>query len=101
MDKATLLNNFSPYLFWDIDIDKFDLQKNKAQLTYKVVEFGQLSDWKNLLALLGEKEIKNIVVELKSLDKTTLSFLANYFDIDEKEFRCYTQKQSKMNFWNS
>ncbi|MCO5248228.1 MAG: hypothetical protein M9887_04680, partial [Chitinophagales bacterium] len=62
MNKNLSIKDFSTHLFWDVDIDKFDLEKHKVQLTYKVVEFGQLSDWKNLLLLYGEEEVKNIVL---------------------------------------
>ncbi len=39
MKNQVNINQFSPYLFWDMDM--FDIQKNKEQLIYKVVEFGR------------------------------------------------------------
>jgi hypothetical protein len=41
------------------------------------------------------------VVNLRSMDKVTLSFLAHYFKLDKSSFRCYTESQSTTDFWNS
>lgn len=101
MKENIKISDFSAYLFWDVDLNNFDLNLNKKHLTYKVVEFGQLSDWQNLLTIYGKEEVKSIVLELRSLDPVTLSFLANYFHLEEKDFRCYTEIQSKKSFWNS
>lgn len=95
------INNFSEYLFWDMDKSIFDVEKNKYQLIYKVVEFGQIEDWHNLLKLYGKEEIKNVVVNLRQLDPVTLSFLAFYFNLNKEEFRCYSPKPSVHNFWAS
>lgn len=101
MKSKVPINQFSPYLFWDMDVEIFDLQKNKDQLIYKVVEFGQLSDWRNLLTFYGADEVKKSVLNIRNLEKTTLSFLAFFFNMDQSEFRCYTSKPSARNFWNS
>jgi hypothetical protein len=101
MKNQVNINQFSPYLFWDMDMEMFDLQKNKEHLIYKVVEFGQLSDWRKLLLLYGADEVKKTVLNIRNLEKTTLSFLAFFFNIDQTEFRCFTSKPSARNFWNS
>lgn len=101
MKNQDYLNLFSPYLFWDMDLNTFDFDKNKEQLIYKVVEYGQLSDWNNVLRLYGEEEVKKAVMNMRSLDKSTLSFLSLFFNIEESKFRCYSPKQSVKNFWNS
>lgn len=101
MSVAFKISDFSEYLFWDIDVSKFDADKHASQLIHKVVEYGQLSDWNNLLQLYGKERIKETVVNLRSLSSVTLSFLAFYFKIQPEDFRCYTHKQSVQNYWNS
>jgi hypothetical protein len=101
VEKELNISDFSEYLFWDVDITQFDIEKNKAHLTQKVVEMGQLSDWLNLLKLYGKDEIKKTVLNLRSLSPVTLSFLSNYFNITPNHFRCYSQKRLAPNLWNS
>ncbi len=43
-----LTNQLSPYLFWDIDIDLFDVEKNSSQLIQRVLEYGELDDWRKV-----------------------------------------------------
>lgn len=101
MNSTIKISDFSEYLFWDVDKSKFDLEKNAPHLIHKVVEMGQLTDWENLLKLYGKAKIKDVVVELRTLNPVTLSFLSSYFKISQKEFRCYTVRQSVQNYWNS
>lgn len=105
MEKSTQQNlkiqDFSEYLFWDIDVDKLDFQKSKKWLIGRVLEYGNLNDWKKLLVLFGREVIKKEVVNIRSLDAVTLSFLSVYFSLEKEDFRCYSKKQSTPDFWNS
>lgn len=87
------LNDFSPHLFWDVDKESFDLEQYKAQMIAKVLEFGNWGDWKLLQALYGMETIREVSLNLRSLDEKTLSYLSVIFGIDKKEFRCYKYKQ--------
>ena len=40
-----LIKRLSPHLFWDIDKEQFDAERNSAQLIGRVLECGELSDW--------------------------------------------------------
>lgn len=85
------INDFSEHLFWDINKETFDISKHKEQLIYKVLEYGFLKDWNLLKELFGQNEIKKVVLNLRSLDPVTLSFLSTLFRIEKSEFRCYKQ----------
>jgi ribosomal protein S8 len=93
--------DFSPHLFWDVDRSKLNFEKSKEQIVYQVVEYGLMADWKLLQQVYGKEELKKISINLRTLDKVTLSLLAHFFKIDKSEFRCYTSSQSAQNFWNS
>ena len=71
MSVVFKISDFSEYLFWDKDVSKFDADKHASQLIHKVVEYGQLSDWNNLLQLYGKERIKETVVNLRSLSSVT------------------------------
>lgn len=101
MDKQITISDFSPRLFWDVDLTKFDLDKHKIFLVERVLQYGKLEDWTNLKNLYGRGKIKEISLEIRSLDAVTLSFLSTIFNIDKTEFRCYKHRQLVQNYWNS
>jgi ribosomal protein S8 len=101
MSAPISINDFSPHLFWDVDRSKLDFDKSKEQIVYQVVEYGMMKDWLLIQQLYSKNTLKEIVLNLRSLDKVTLSFLAHFFKVDKTHFRCYKQSQSNQSFWNS
>lgn len=93
MNNGITVNDFSQHLFWDVDLSTFDFQKHKAHLIYKVLEYGVLKDWNLLKEVYGLETIKEVALNLRSLDAVTLSYLCAIFNIDKSEFRCYKHKQ--------
>lgn len=101
MNKEIRVEDFSKHLFWDVDMKTFDLYKHKNFMVARVLEYGLLSDWNLIKELYGKEEIKNISLNIRSLDAVTLSFLSTIFGIDKTEFRCYKHRQLVQNVWNS
>lgn len=95
------IENFSPHLFWDLNKSKLDFEKSKSQIIFQVVEYGLMSDWLLIQKIYSREEIKEVVTNLRNLDKVTLSYLAHFFQLDKTQFRCYTSSQSAQSFWNS
>jgi hypothetical protein len=101
MHQQIAISDFSPHLFWDMDITQFDFELHKSQLVYKVVTYGMMHDWELLQKAYPYETLKEVALNLRTLDKVTLSYLAHFFKVDKTAFRCYTQSQSPQNFWNS
>lgn len=101
MNSKITISDFSPHLFWDVDLATFDLEKHKVHLIQKVLEYGKIQDWNLLKSYYGLETIKNVALNLRSLDAVTLSFVSTIFKIDKKEFRCYKHRQLVQNYWNS
>ncbi len=101
MKSDITVNDFSKYLFWDVDLETFDLEKHKIQMIQKVLEFGQIQDWNLLKSFYGLETIKEVSLNLRSLDPVTLSFVSTIFNIAQSEFRCYKHRQLVQNYWNS
>ena len=95
------INDLSQYLFWDVDKNALEFEKSKVQIIYKVLEFGQISDWKLINEVYGLETIKNVSLELRTLDVVTLAFLSDLFKIEKNKFRCYKHSQLIQNSWNS
>jgi hypothetical protein len=100
MKQEITINDFSKHLFWDVDIELFDLEKYPEQMTSKVLEYGNFNDWKLLQQLYGLEKIKQIVLNLRTIDDLTLHYLSTYLNIEKSNFRCYTHKQLVKNYWN-
>ena len=101
MEKPITIDDFSPHLFWDVDLDGFDFDKHKTHLINKVLEYGMIKDWNLLKEVYGLETIKEVLLNLRSLDAVTLSYLSALFKIDKTEFRCYKHRQLYPNLWNS
>ena len=101
MDKPITINDFSKHLFWDVDLEGFDFEKHKTHLIQKVLEYGLIKDWNLLKTKYGLEVIKDVSLNLRSLDAVTLSYLSTIFNIKKTEFRCYKHKQLYPTYWNS
>jgi hypothetical protein len=100
MKTKHTISELSPHIFWDVNTMALDFEKSKEQIIYKVLEFGVMNDWNIIKNVYGLEVIKNISLQFRSLDVVTLSFLANLFQIEKSNFRCYKLKQSNQNSWN-
>ncbi len=101
MKKEITINDFSQYLFWDVDLNGFDLNKYQSFFIQRVLEYGKMKDWQLIKKLYGMEAIKNAALNARSLDAVTLSFVSTIFKIDKTQFRCYKHRQLFQNLWNS
>jgi hypothetical protein len=92
--------DFSPYLFWDIAVDKLNLDNSAPLIVERVLQLGQMEDWELLKTYYGLAKVLDVAKELNSLDERTVSFLCTVFDLNKEDFKCYTRKQSNPHFWN-
>jgi hypothetical protein len=90
----------SPHLFWDVDREKIDFNKNKKWLVHRVLEYGLLKDWILINKYYGIEEIAQIAVQLKDLDKKSISFVSVLSGIPKEFFLCYNTRQLTPEHWN-
>lgn len=84
-------------LFWDTD--SLDSQKHRTFIIERVLNFGDLDDYKWAERFYGREKIKKVVLESRGLGRKALFFWCQYFNIDKS--KCL-QKQlaAKQNaFW--
>ena len=92
--------SFSQNLFWDVDINELDLDKNKRYIIQRVIEYGTLADWMTIKSFYGIETITKEMLEVRSLDNISLSFLCTIANLKKEDFRCYTLKQSQPQHWD-
>ncbi len=90
----------SPFLFWDTNSQNIDYEKHARQIIERVVTRGTVKDWLSIRAFYGMQRIKQEVVKIRSLDKLTLHFLSNIFQLPKTAFRCYNIDPSIQKLWH-
>lgn len=99
MGDKELISSLSDYLFWDVQKESVDSEKNAPYIVCRVLEYGQLSDWDVLVKKYGLDEIVRIAKGLRSLDPKSLSFISTISNTPRESFRCFTTKQSSPEHW--
>ena len=94
MLRQECIQGFSDNIFWDVDRNQIDLSQHAPYVVQRVLEYGQISDWKLLLAYYGLDEIVSISKNLRSLEPRALSFISTISRTPQEQFRCYNTRQS-------
>lgn len=90
---------FTPALFWDVDREELDIEKNRAFIVQRVLERGHDSDWELLKACYTIQGIVDTAKQLRSLEPTALAFASCIGNAKKEDFRCYTSKLSTPTHW--
>ena len=64
---------FSKHLFWDIDPENLDYEKNAAFVIKNVLLYGLYSDWKTISGYYGLARIMDVALKMRNLDLKTVS----------------------------
>lgn len=92
--------NFSKQIFWDVDPQKLDFEQHKVFIVQRVLEYGLMDDWRELNSKLSKAELIEIIKNIRSLDKVTMNFVSNFYNIPLEDLRCYKNKQLTGHFWD-
>ncbi len=100
--KSAVLNisDLSPHLFWDIDINQLDKNKNSQFIVKRVLQYGLINDWLMIYKHFGLQTIVSVAKQIKDLDDKSLSFISALSKTPKEAFLCYTIKQSMPKHWN-
>ena len=94
------IQGFSVNLFWDVDKDSIDLIQNASYVIQRVLEYGQIGDWKLLQEYYGLEKIVSISKNLRSLEPRALAFVSTISHTPQEQFRCYNTRQSNPEYCN-
>jgi len=68
-------NDISPKiqrLFWDLNLQKLDINLNAKTIIERVLNNGTLADWQWLVSIYGSKKIKDTLAEKNSFGRDNL-----------------------------
>jgi hypothetical protein len=92
--------HFSQQMFWDIDIEKLDVEKNKCWFINRVLEYGLTNDWQKLLKYYDIKEIAEISMNIKNLDIKSANLVSLLSGVPLNQFLCYNSRLLTQKYWN-
>ena len=93
--------NIRKELFWDVDPNRLDEQKNKRLIIERIANRGNSAELKELFSYFGYPTVQKTLTGLNYLDPKTLNFFALILGIPKTKFKCYTRKQSTRQHWTS
>jgi hypothetical protein len=100
MSEKINITNLSPHLFWDVNRDRLDLEKNKELIIQRTLDYGLMSDWRMIREYYGIDKIAKTAMTIRDLDTRSASFVAILSGIPIEKFLCYTTKQSMPQHWD-
>lgn len=101
MSGKSYIQRLSPYLLWDMDMEKVDMDTCPSQIIQRVLEYGTLEDWRLIHKYYGLDKIVEECKKMRSLDKVALSFICCKSNTNKEDYRCYRTRQSNPTLWNS
>jgi hypothetical protein len=100
MKKKLNIEDFSTSLFWDVDKTQLNVEQHRRFIIERTLTHGTLTDWFLIKTYYGRAVIKAESMQIRFLDKQTLSFCVAYFNESIQNFRCYILKQSNPSHWD-
>lgn len=94
MSAKECIQGFSDYIFWDVDRDSIDMTLNAQYVVQRVLEYGQIGDWKLLRSYYGLDKIVQVAKGLRTLEPKALAFISTISGTPLNQFRCYSTRQS-------
>ena len=88
-------------IFWDTNYESISWVKNATYVVDRVLHYGTLNDWHQVLAFYGREKVKIIALQLRYMDKRVLSYCAAFFKTPKEQFRCSSTEPSVQKLWNS
>jgi hypothetical protein len=77
------VEGLSDHLFWDVDRGSVDPGLNAPWLVKRVLEYGKWSDLMILVGEFGKERLREIVPEIRGLDRKAAAFCRIWLGGDE------------------
>ncbi|MEW5799308.1 MAG: hypothetical protein AB1728_09900 [Bacteroidota bacterium] len=89
-------------LFWDVDPEKIDLERNANYVIERFLEYGTLEGVRWLRKLYGDERIKHYILQrgYKTLSNKTLNFWKLLLNLEREECLQPSSLKSSRKYWN-
>lgn len=86
-------------IFWDTNYDTIDWDKSYQWVICRVLEYGNIEDWREMRKYYGDKKIVEAATKARSLSIKTMHFIHHIFEVPLEKFRCYNSTLSDPIRW--
>jgi hypothetical protein len=97
-NKKAAPPDFNKYIFWDIDYEKINFEKQKLFVIERVLVMGDETDERKLFNYYKIRDIKKAAKKSTLLNDMTISYLSVILNIPEEKFKCYGKKRYYRNY---
>lgn len=80
-------------IFWDIDVEKIDVESKKSFIIERVFTRGDVEDIRMCRRYYGDKKISAVLLNAKFLPIKKLYLASAVINKPIEDFRCYKQRQ--------
>jgi hypothetical protein len=84
-----ILHKFSSHVFWNCDISKLDIKRDKKIIIERVLECGIEADEKLIYKIYNYNIIKQIAINDVNLNNDRSLYLSIIFKTKQNIFKCY------------
>jgi hypothetical protein len=84
-------NVLNKSLFWDINPENLDWQKNSRFIIERVLVRGGMNDVKLIMKIYTRSQVIEAIKKSRDLDEITHNFCSNYFNIPKAEMHAPSQ----------
>jgi hypothetical protein len=93
MEKGDIVQQLSSHLFWDVDAKEMDADAHRSFIIPRVMDRGAQTDVHAVWNRYGAETVKDVLLRAPSLQRKTIFFFANQFNLRPEDFRAYRQSQ--------
>ena len=87
--------NLRSSLFWDVNLEDIDYERNKNFVIIRVFERGNKKEIQRVIDFYGKEQVSQVIRSAKSLLFTAIENAKEFFKITKKEFKCLHNSTSK------
>ena len=80
-------------IFWDVDFEKIDYEKNVDFVVSRVIERGDVEDIRQCRRFYGDEKITNILLNINYLPENKIYLASALINHSITEFKCYKNRQ--------
>ncbi len=92
MTKEAFTQVLSPHLFWDVDRDSVDPELHRQFIIPRIMDRGTRNDVREAWTYYGETRVREALLNAASLQKKTIAFFANQFNLSRDQFRAWREQ---------
>ncbi|MBQ3657369.1 MAG: hypothetical protein II956_11075 [Bacteroidales bacterium] len=91
----------NPTLLWEYETEGFDFKAMRKIVVQRVLERGWTNDYYAMFNLYGYRSVRQTVKDIPYLNDKDMHFVCQLFNLKKEELKCYKNKLSKPQHWNS